>query len=424
MPALTGAKNVCLHFEDTTAIISVDLTTTHGPNASASKTLIGTTLGYKPIGSTGALMWLTVSMEAGKAVDLSGDVPCPDGLKNCTLEVEGPMLKISVDLTQDCGASGSGKTTVIASTSGNKALGTTNVLLSLNMFAKHKLRLNTLGPVVAAAGAPSDADARPLRDYQRDIVARLVREEPPFVVQMASGTGKTEVFLAYILRKIQADPSLKVLVLVPTQALCEQTCERARVVQPGLGVDYVHTEHAGGAHAQVLVMTYCQPWKNLPGDRQLIIYDEAHHLSPKSKTNKEWWHLYAKPKADKVCFTATPNATMQPPAERFGRVLRYETPDGLLLPFTIDRGIGTVTGPCPVLQDYRFVVGSSGYLTFGDFVGRQEVELLRAFVRRGKKSILARVLTCELANDIANQPYIRKLFQVCSPVHINVLRFC
>ena len=100
MPALTGAKNVCLHFEDTTAIISVDLTTTHGPNASASKTLIGTTLGYKPIGSTGALMWLTVSMEAGKAVDLSGDVPCPDGLKNCTLEVEGPMLKISVDLTQ------------------------------------------------------------------------------------------------------------------------------------------------------------------------------------------------------------------------------------------------------------------------------------------------------------------------------------
>jgi hypothetical protein len=313
---------------------------------------------------------------------------------------------------KDCGASGSGKTTVIASTSGNKALGTTNVLLSLNMFAKHKLRLNTLGPVVAAAGAPSDADARPLRDYQRDIVARLVREEPPFVVQMASGTGKTEVFLAYILRKIQADPSLKVLVLVPTQALCEQTCERARVVQPGLGVDYVHTEHAGGAHAQVLVMTYCQPWKNLPGDRQLIIYDEAHHLSPKSKTNKEWWHLYAKPKADKVCFTATPNATMQPPAERFGRVLRYETPDGLLLPFTIDRGIGTVTGPCPVLQDYRFVVGSSGYLTFGDFVGRQEVELLRAFVRRGKKSILARVLTCELANDIANQPYIRKLFQV------------
>ena len=264
-----------------------------------------------------------------------------------------------------------------------------------------------------STGAPvqSDTGAVALRDYQRDIVARLVREAPPFVVQMACGAGKTEVFLAYILRRIQADPSLKVLVLVPSKALCEQTCAQARTRQPGLRVDYVHGEHAGDAQAQVVIMTYCASY--LPDDRRLIIYDEAHHLSPNSKTNKEWWQTYCKPKeTDKVCFTATPNACMQPPGQRCGRILQYDTPEGLLLPFTIDRGIATVAGTGHVLQDYRVVVASSGHLTFGDFIGQQEVELLRVFVQRGKKSIMVRTFKCELADDIAKQPLIQKLFQV------------
>ncbi|KEG14477.1 hypothetical protein DQ04_00441020 [Trypanosoma grayi] len=57
--------------------------------------------------------------------------------KNISLAVDGFKLHIYCDLSRDYGASTSKKTNVIASSSGNKALGCTNAFLGINVFCKN-----------------------------------------------------------------------------------------------------------------------------------------------------------------------------------------------------------------------------------------------------------------------------------------------
>lgn len=56
--------------------------------------------------------------------------------KNVCVRVEGPILYIYCDLSKDFGVSSTGKSIVIASSSGNKALGKSNAFLGLNLFVK------------------------------------------------------------------------------------------------------------------------------------------------------------------------------------------------------------------------------------------------------------------------------------------------
>lgn len=56
-------------------------------------------------------------------------------MKNVTMKVENEKLIIEVDLTKDFGDSKSGKTTIIASSEGNKAIpGRDDVKIGLNVF--------------------------------------------------------------------------------------------------------------------------------------------------------------------------------------------------------------------------------------------------------------------------------------------------
>lgn len=57
--------------------------------------------------------------------------------KGIMAKVEGDMLYLCIDLKNDFGVSGSGKSRIIASTNGNIAIpGTDNAILGLNLYRK------------------------------------------------------------------------------------------------------------------------------------------------------------------------------------------------------------------------------------------------------------------------------------------------
>jgi hypothetical protein len=55
-------------------------------------------------------------------------------MKNVSIEVEGNILKIKVDLSKDFGPSKSGKTRIIATTAGNIAIPSTDAKIGLNVY--------------------------------------------------------------------------------------------------------------------------------------------------------------------------------------------------------------------------------------------------------------------------------------------------
>ncbi len=57
-------------------------------------------------------------------------------MKNVELSVEGTMLTIKVDLSQDFGPSSSGKTNIIATTEGNVNLPDREEKIGLNIYKK------------------------------------------------------------------------------------------------------------------------------------------------------------------------------------------------------------------------------------------------------------------------------------------------
>jgi hypothetical protein len=57
-------------------------------------------------------------------------------MKNVELTVEGTMLTIKVDLSQEFGPSSSGKTTIIASTEGNISIPGREEKIGLNIYKK------------------------------------------------------------------------------------------------------------------------------------------------------------------------------------------------------------------------------------------------------------------------------------------------
>lgn len=59
-------------------------------------------------------------------------------MKNVELKIEGDKLRIEVDLTQEFGPSGSGKSIVIASSEGNQSIGKDGIKIGLNVFRPNK----------------------------------------------------------------------------------------------------------------------------------------------------------------------------------------------------------------------------------------------------------------------------------------------
>ena len=57
-------------------------------------------------------------------------------MKNAILKVDGNKLTITVDLSKDHGPSKSGKTTIIATSSGNQKIEGTDAIIGLNVYTK------------------------------------------------------------------------------------------------------------------------------------------------------------------------------------------------------------------------------------------------------------------------------------------------
>jgi ABC-type dipeptide/oligopeptide/nickel transport system ATPase component len=55
---------------------------------------------------------------------------------NVTAKLEGKILTITIDLSERNGASGSGKSVIVASTGGNVAIPGTDVKIGLNAYVK------------------------------------------------------------------------------------------------------------------------------------------------------------------------------------------------------------------------------------------------------------------------------------------------
>ncbi|KAK7201031.1 hypothetical protein NESM_000162900 [Novymonas esmeraldas] len=72
------------------------------------------------------------------------------GAKNLQAAVVPPVLLLYCDLSRDCGASSSGKSVLISSSSGNKPLGNSGAFLGLNIFTKSLEKRNLSGEATAA----------------------------------------------------------------------------------------------------------------------------------------------------------------------------------------------------------------------------------------------------------------------------------
>lgn len=57
-------------------------------------------------------------------------------MKNVDMKVSGDTLTITVDLSKEQGRSASGKTMIIATTSGNKPIEDTGATIGLNIYKK------------------------------------------------------------------------------------------------------------------------------------------------------------------------------------------------------------------------------------------------------------------------------------------------
>lgn len=57
-------------------------------------------------------------------------------MKNVNMAVKGDTLTITVDLSKEQGRSASGKTMIIATTSGNKLIDGTDATIGLNIYRK------------------------------------------------------------------------------------------------------------------------------------------------------------------------------------------------------------------------------------------------------------------------------------------------
>ena len=67
----------------------------------------------------------------------NGETTLPAGQplgKNVVGKIEGDLLILTIDLTQNFGPSSSGKSTIIATTSGNVAIPGTSAKLGLNLY--------------------------------------------------------------------------------------------------------------------------------------------------------------------------------------------------------------------------------------------------------------------------------------------------
>ncbi len=127
-----GMKNVELEVSGDILRLSADLTKDFGPSKSGKTTIIASTEGNKTVPGRDEKIGLNIYRQESK----KGKIGRRRSFKNVELELEGDMLRITVDLSKELGPSKSGKTTIIASTEGNQTIYGREEKIGLNVYKK------------------------------------------------------------------------------------------------------------------------------------------------------------------------------------------------------------------------------------------------------------------------------------------------
>ena len=127
-----GMKNVEMEVSGNILRLTADLTKNFGPSKSGKTTIIASTEGNKTIPGRDEKIGLNIYRQESK----KGKIGRRRSFKNVELELEGEVLRITVDLSKELGPSKSGKTTIIASTEGNQTIYGREEKIGLNVYKK------------------------------------------------------------------------------------------------------------------------------------------------------------------------------------------------------------------------------------------------------------------------------------------------
>ncbi len=127
-----GMKNVELELSGDILTLTADLTKNFGPSKSGKTTIIASTEGNKSVPGREEKIGLNIYRQESK----KGNIGRRRSFKNVELELQGEMLRITVDLSKELGPSKSGKTTIIASTEGNQTIYGREEKIGLNVYKK------------------------------------------------------------------------------------------------------------------------------------------------------------------------------------------------------------------------------------------------------------------------------------------------
>jgi superfamily II DNA or RNA helicase len=122
-----------------------------------------------------------------------------------------------------------------------------------------------------------------LYEHQADTLEYLSGERingrRAFLIFLPTGTGKTEIFIADICRIQEKNEELRVLVMVPTRKLRDQTLERFKERAPDLGCsqDLFGSVNQTRVWIQTAAFLQRHYYKIPPGQFDYIVVDEAHH---------------------------------------------------------------------------------------------------------------------------------------------------
>ena len=133
----------------------------------------------------------------------------------------------------------------------------------------------------------------PLSAQQTQALADIAAQPGPFLIFGATGSGKTEVYLQAVQRRLEADPKAQALLMVPEINLTPQLEER---VVARFGAEQVVSMHSGmtpaqrlqswlAAHsgrARIVLGTRMAVFASMP-HLQLIVVDEEHDPSYKQQ---------------------------------------------------------------------------------------------------------------------------------------------
>ena len=154
---LPGAKNVLVTLSSPNVVtLLVDLSKDLGSSSTGKTTIVGSSSGNKPLGGSGALVGLNVFAKATRNVkallDVKGKNECGTGI---VWEVIPPHT-LSIDMTLSAGqgkVSTSGKTSIVASSSGNRPIGKSGITFGINCFTKvgATVNLSRLAALVSTA---------------------------------------------------------------------------------------------------------------------------------------------------------------------------------------------------------------------------------------------------------------------------------